>query len=113
MVLSARKWAAMLAFLVVAIFAVAMTIGESEAQAATNYGAGCAQMLANPTDGNCEFYRRSRYQYLHWSNDRYANLYYGHKRQGKLRKAHIELQAARYSCHGTLYEDFSCSGRKY
>lgn len=112
MVLSARKWVAMLAILVVAIFAAGVVVGEHPAQASTNYGAGCAQMLHNPTDGNCQFYKLSRWRYFHWSNDRYASLYYYHKRHGHKHKAHIELRAAQYTCRGTLYEDFSCSGRK-
>lgn len=98
-----------------AVFALMLTlmVQPPPAQADINYGAGCAEMLNNPTDGNCEFYKLSRWRYFHWSNDRYASLYRYHKHHNHLRKAHIELQAARYTCRGTLFEDFSCSGPKH
>lgn len=93
----------------VAMFAVGGvggTAGEASAHGASNHQ--CADVLANPTDANCYWYTKYLNQYRTWDNDRYAERYYnspsGHAR--------LQLKAANESCHGTLYEDFSCSGYK-
>jgi hypothetical protein len=108
-----KMWAIGMVFATMATVGMG-ALGASEAHAGANwtpppeYGEGCAEMLENPTDANCEEYAVWAFRWDHWDNDRYVLRHERLYDNGFYRKADIMVAAADYGCKETLFEDFSC-----